>query len=48
MASGEKLNCPAQIAIKLTGDDLEDHTTHAAWLGEPATLNLDVFRKKAQ
>ena len=32
----------------LTGDDLEDHTTHAAWLGEPATLNLDVFRKKAQ
>lgn len=24
----------------LTGDDLADHTTHAAWLGEAATLNL--------
>jgi aromatic ring-cleaving dioxygenase len=31
----------------LTGDDLEDHTTHASWLGEPAKLNLEVFRKKA-
>lgn len=29
----------------LTGDDLEDHTTHASWLGEPAELNLEVFRK---
>lgn len=27
----------------LTGDDLADHTTHAAWLGEPATLKLEVF-----
>lgn len=26
-----------------TGNDLEDHTTHAAWLGEPAKLNLEVF-----
>jgi DOPA 4,5-dioxygenase len=31
----------------LTGDDLEDHTTHASWLGEPAKLNLEVFRQKA-
>lgn len=29
----------------LTGDDLADHTTHAAWLGEPATLKLDVFER---
>ncbi len=28
----------------LSGDALEDHTTHAAWLGNPAKLNLDVFR----
>jgi len=28
----------------LTGNDLEDHTTHAAWLGEPAELNLEVFK----
>ena len=28
----------------LSGDALEDHTTHAAWLGAPATLNLAVFR----
>jgi aromatic ring-cleaving dioxygenase len=27
----------------LTGNDLEDHTTHASWLGEPSRLNLDVF-----
>ena len=27
----------------LTGDDLKDHTTHAAWLGAPATLDLSVF-----
>lgn len=27
----------------LTGNDLEDHTTHASWLGEPARLNLEVF-----
>lgn len=29
----------------LTGDDLADHSTHAAWLGEPAELNLDVFKE---
>jgi DOPA 4,5-dioxygenase len=28
----------------LTGNDLEDHTTHASWLGEPAELNLSVFQ----
>ena len=27
----------------LTGNDLEDHTTHAAWLGDAARLNLEVF-----
>jgi aromatic ring-cleaving dioxygenase len=27
----------------LTGNDLADHTTHAAWLGAPATLDLSVF-----
>jgi aromatic ring-cleaving dioxygenase len=29
----------------LTGNDLEDHTTHASWLGEPAELNLEVFKE---
>lgn len=28
----------------LTGDDLADHTTHAAWLGEKLLLNLAVFK----
>jgi aromatic ring-cleaving dioxygenase len=28
----------------LSGDNLEDHTTHATFLGEPAVLNLEVFR----
>ena len=28
-----------------TGDSLADHTTHAAWLGEPAALNLSQFRR---
>jgi DOPA 4,5-dioxygenase len=28
-----------------TGNSLEDHTTHASWLGEPAELNLAAFRK---
>lgn len=32
----------------LTGDDLADHTTHASWLGEPAVLNLEVFRRAAR
>lgn len=27
----------------LTGNDLEDHTEHASWLGEPVDLNLSVF-----
>ncbi|MBI4205180.1 MAG: DOPA 4,5-dioxygenase family protein [Betaproteobacteria bacterium] len=29
----------------VTGDDLEDHTTNASWLGEPAKLKLEVFRE---
>ncbi|MFM9967776.1 MAG: DOPA 4,5-dioxygenase family protein [Burkholderiales bacterium] len=28
----------------LSGDALADHTTHATFLGEPAALNLSVFR----
>ncbi|WP_309681585.1 DOPA 4,5-dioxygenase family protein [Polaromonas sp.] len=28
-----------------TGDDLADHTTHAAWLGEPSALKLAMFRR---
>jgi DOPA 4,5-dioxygenase len=27
----------------LTGNSIEDHTIHASWLGEPATLNLAHF-----
>ena len=27
-----------------TGNDIEDHTTHASWLGEPAELDLSRFR----
>ncbi len=27
----------------LTGNDLQDHTTHASWLGEASALNLHVF-----
>jgi aromatic ring-cleaving dioxygenase len=27
----------------LTGNDLADHTDHAAWLGEPQELNLHIF-----
>ena len=30
----------------LTGNDLEDHTTHAAWLGRPAELDLSVFSQR--
>jgi len=26
-----------------TGNHLQDHTTHAYWLGEPADLNLAIF-----
>ena len=31
----------------LTGDDLADHTDHAAWLGEAVPLNLAMFRAKS-
>ena len=27
----------------LTGNDLADHTDHAAWLGEPAVLDLSAL-----
>jgi len=30
----------------LTGNDLEDHTTHAYWLGNSTPLNLSVFDPK--
>lgn len=29
-----------------SGHALEDHTTHASWLGEPATLDLSHFRAR--
>ena len=29
----------------VTGDDLADHTTHASWLGQPADLKLEMFRR---
>ena len=29
-----------------TGNSLEDHTTHASWLGTPAELNLAAFRRR--
>lgn len=28
-----------------TGDSLADHTTHAAWLGQPTQLNLAQFKR---
>ena len=28
-----------------TGNGLEDHTSHASWLGEPVELNLSVFNR---
>ncbi|GAA3920936.1 DOPA 4,5-dioxygenase family protein [Litoribacillus peritrichatus] len=28
----------------LTGDDLKDHTDFAYWLGNPVSLNLEMFR----
>lgn len=28
----------------LTENDLEDHTTHASWLGEPAELDISIFK----
>lgn len=27
----------------VTGNDLEDHTAHASWLGAPAELDLAIF-----
>ncbi|NEZ68244.1 4,5-dioxygenase [Leptolyngbyaceae cyanobacterium CCMR0082] len=27
----------------LTGNDLQDHTEHASWLGKPVPLNLLIF-----
>ena len=29
----------------VTGDDLADHTTHAAWLGQASALKLEMFRR---
>jgi DOPA 4,5-dioxygenase len=29
----------------LTGEDLADHTEHASWLGEPAELDLSIFKR---
>ncbi|HYH40406.1 MAG TPA: DOPA 4,5-dioxygenase family protein [Burkholderiales bacterium] len=31
-----------------TGNHLEDHTTHASWLGEPAELDLSHFKNVAK
>lgn len=28
----------------LTGNDLDDHTLYASWMGTPQPLNLDVFK----
>ncbi len=28
----------------LTGDNLQDHTEHAYWLGDEVELNLELFR----
>lgn len=28
----------------LTGDDLQDHTAHASWLGNPSELDLSIFK----
>ena len=30
-----------------TDDDYTDHTAHVMWLGEPAVLDLSMFRPKA-
>ena len=29
----------------LTGDNLEDHSLYASWLGSPIKLNLEIFEK---
>lgn len=31
----------------ITGNDLEDHTTHATWLGDSVPLNLAIFQKSS-
>jgi aromatic ring-cleaving dioxygenase len=31
----------------VTGQHLEDHSTHAYWLGEPAKLDLSVFDSRS-
>ncbi|RPI45945.1 MAG: 4,5-dioxygenase [Betaproteobacteria bacterium] len=31
-----------------TGNEIEDHTTHAYWLGEPAELDLSHFQRKGE
>jgi DOPA 4,5-dioxygenase len=28
-----------------TGDDVEDHTNHALWLGEKLELNIEFLRQ---
>ncbi|HRO59253.1 MAG TPA: DOPA 4,5-dioxygenase family protein [Burkholderiaceae bacterium] len=30
----------------VTGDDLEDHTAHASWLGKESTLKLEMFSRR--
>jgi DOPA 4,5-dioxygenase len=32
------------LVHRQTGNSIEDHTIHASWLGEPATLNLSHFK----
>ena len=29
----------------VSGNDLEDHTIHAMWLGEAVDLNIEMFKK---
>ena len=36
----------AVLVHPATGDDLTDHTTHAAWLGTMLPLRLEVFEKR--
>jgi len=31
-----------------TGHALQDHTTHASWLGSPVALNLSLFTKEGR
>jgi DOPA 4,5-dioxygenase len=32
----------------VTGNDLEDHTAHASWLGTPVELDLSVFHDRPE